>query len=201
MATTTPWNPTRPASSKQVDYLLTLIDGKDLSKSPKLAEATEGMDPVEYAEYLASLRARISTLTRWEASRWISTLQALPWKPRESRQVGPTADRTENFDVPAGRYAVETDAGVLAFYRVDRPTEGRWAGRAFVHVQASEEWHSVRGNAAAGVLRKILESGPETASKRYGREIGSCGICGRTLTDENSRALGIGPVCAEKVGW
>jgi hypothetical protein len=33
---------------------------------------------------------------------------------------------------------------------------------------------------------------------RYGMLIGKCGVCGRTLTDEESRANGIGPVCAER---
>ncbi|MES2342166.1 MAG: DUF6011 domain-containing protein [Pseudomonadota bacterium] len=28
--------------------------------------------------------------------------------------------------------------------------------------------------------------------------MGECGRCGRTLTDEASRAAGIGPVCASK---
>jgi len=32
----------------------------------------------------------------------------------------------------------------------------------------------------------------------YGTELGECGVCGRTLTDEKSRAYGIGPVCRER---
>lgn len=31
----------------------------------------------------------------------------------------------------------------------------------------------------------------------FGQEIGRCGVCGKTLTDETSRAYGIGPVCRE----
>jgi len=37
----------------------------------------------------------------------------------------------------------------------------------------------------------------EDAGPRYGRLIGDCCRCGRQLTDETSRALGIGPVCRE----
>lgn len=102
-------------------------------------------------------------------------------------------------DVPAGHYAVETEEGHLAFYRVDRPTEGRWAGRTFVAVQASDEYHPVRGNAAAPVLAKIAAD-PVAAMLRYGVEIGRCGHCHRTLTDETSRSLGIGPVCRAAMG-
>lgn len=99
-------------------------------------------------------------------------------------------------DVPAGRYAVENDEGHLAFYVIDRPTEGRWAGHTFVKVQASDELHKLPIPAAKGVLAKIAKD-PKAASIRYGRELGQCGVCGRTLTDEASRAAGIGPICAQ----
>jgi hypothetical protein len=35
----------------------------------------------------------------------------------------------------------------------------------------------------------------------YGKKTGSCGCCGRTLTDPVSVAAGIGPVCAENFGF
>lgn len=35
----------------------------------------------------------------------------------------------------------------------------------------------------------------------YGTELGVCGRCGRHLTDEDSRAAGIGPDCASRLGW
>jgi hypothetical protein len=88
----------------------------------------------------------------------------------------------------------------VKFYRVDRPTEGRWAGRTFVKVQASDDLHPVRGTAARAVLEAIAVD-PKAAMLRYGLELGHCGKCGRTLTDEDSRAAGIGPVCASKLGW
>ena len=36
--------------------------------------------------------------------------------------------------------------------------------------------------------------------KFYGGIMCSCGVCGKTLTDEISKATGIGPVCAKKLG-
>lgn len=36
------------------------------------------------------------------------------------------------------------------------------------------------------------------AQARYGRELGVCGACGRHLTDEDSRARGLGSECAKK---
>jgi hypothetical protein len=97
--------------------------------------------------------------------------------------------------VPAGRYAVPGDDGVIKFYRVDKPTEGTWAGRTFVKVRAGDDWLPVRyATARQGILRKIGED-VRAASIRYGLELGQCGVCGRTLTNPESIAKGIGPVC------
>lgn len=51
-----------------------------------------------------------------------------------------------------------------------------------------------------GALREL---GPTTVmkleeAKAFGALYGTCCVCGRTLTDENSIAAGVGPVCAEK---
>jgi Family of unknown function (DUF6011) len=58
---------------------------------------------------------------------------------------------------------------------------------------------SYRGTFAA-LYAKVMAD-PEAAMLRYGREIGRCGHCNRTLTDESSRQAGIGPVCAAKAGF
>jgi hypothetical protein len=99
-------------------------------------------------------------------------------------------------DVPAGRYAVERD-GVLKFYRVSKG-KGQWAGRTFLEIQASDDRHPIRNaKMREEILAQIAEA-PEEAATRYGVELGSCYRCGRTLTDETSRALGIGPDCRNK---
>lgn len=38
-------------------------------------------------------------------------------------------------------------------------------------------------------------------AKEYGTLYGMCCVCGRTLTDEDSIAAGIGPICGNKEGW
>lgn len=150
-------------------------------------------------------------MTKRQASAIISAFKDLPRQPQQAPQPGPAQmgghgtvgqRQAPQVDVPAGRYAVDTEAGHLAFYRVDRPTEGRWAGYTFVKVQASDELHPVRGAAAKAVLAKIAVD-PQGAMLRYGQEIGACGAagCGRTLTNETSRKRGIGPKCAQRMGW
>jgi hypothetical protein len=108
------------------------------------------------------------------------------------------ATRTPIPDVPAGRYAVTGEQGQTVFLKVDRPTEGQYAGRTFVKVQAGDDFHRMPLPVAKGLLAKILADGPKAASVRYGRELGVCGVCGRTLTDAESREAGIGPVCATR---
>ena len=45
-----------------------------------------------------------------------------------------------------------------------------------------------------------LNKNPLETLQQYGRETGNCACCGRELTDPESVARGIGPVCAEKFG-
>lgn len=106
--------------------------------------------------------------------------------------------------VPAGRYAIDTRLGAInetAFYRVDRPTEGRWAGRVFVKLITGGDEHRLSWRDTTIVLQRIADAGAQGASLRYGQEIGECGVCGRQLTNDESRAAGIGPVCRDKMAW
>jgi hypothetical protein len=126
--------------------------------------------------------------------------------PRPTREV--VAEVTVEVPVvetvPAGRYAVATEDGAvntLAFYKVDRPTEGKWAGYVFVKLMRSDEEVRLSRAAGATVLAKIAAVGAKEASAAYGREIGSCGVCSRTLTNDDSREIGIGPDCRARLGW
>lgn len=93
------------------------------------------------------------------------------------------------FPFPLGRYALVSEDGEVKFYRAT--VDGLFA-------QGGSDLYRVTSG-AAGVVEAIAAD-PESASRLYGREIGSCGRCGRTLTDTASREAGIGPVCASK-GW
>jgi hypothetical protein len=97
----------------------------------------------------------------------------------------------------AGHYAiVSTGDNDLAFYRVDRPTEGDYAGRVFVKlIVGGHPDRNVRRDHVAGILARIAAD-PHAAA-RYGQQIGRCHVCNRTLTDQASRAAGIGPECAK----
>lgn len=112
------------------------------------------------------------------------------------RESIPTAEQ-----VPEGHYALpSTGHNDLVFYRVDRPTDGQYAGRVFVKMivggkpEARVEWGKV-----PSILARIAEAGADESMALYGREIGRCGMCNRTLTDETSRQRGIGPDCYSRM--
>lgn len=50
-------------------------------------------------------------------------------------------------------------------------------------------------------LADMTDAEVHAAMVVYGQEIGACGRCGATLTDETSREFGLGPECASKREW
>jgi len=48
---------------------------------------------------------------------------------------------------------------------------------------------------------RVIDLDPKAAAAAHGQASGNCSICGRDLTDPDSIALGIGPVCIETAGW
>jgi hypothetical protein len=113
----------------------------------------------------------------------------------------PVTRTTTGFpDVPEGHYALEID-GAVKFYKVDKPTEARWAGWVFLSAQASDDLHPIKNREHKERILRAIAEDVEGAMTRYGQEIGRCGKCHRTLTDETSRAYGIGPDCRGKLGF
>jgi uncharacterized protein DUF6011 len=108
-------------------------------------------------------------------------------------------------DIPNGRYAFVNDADVVKFFRVTRVERGMGAeARTFIRVAAmgSDTPYPIRDwMVRKAVLDKIRELGPLRCAQMYGRHLGHCGRCGRELTDETSRGIGIGPDCRTKEGW
>lgn len=165
------------ATPKAVDYLVAL----SIERFPAVTEESirAWADGVHYSEVSAKI----------------------DWLKTQPKVVNSGVGTTAYAHIPAGRYAVTGDHGQTVFVKVVRPTEGQWAGRVFVNIQAGDELHQVSATTRNALLAKIEGAGVRAASTRYGREIGSCGVCGRTLTDAESRDAGIGPVCRAKMGW
>jgi hypothetical protein len=160
-----------PADSPQTDYVLALV--KDEAREPDGAQASRIID------WLLEQPKRPEDRTR---------------APRESEPWP---------DVPAGRYALRDIEGAVsnpAFYKVDRPEDGKWAGYTFLSEQSGENRLPIRDAASKRAILTAIAVDPAEAMKLYGQELGHCGRCGRELTDDTSRSFGIGPDCREILG-
>ncbi len=113
--------------------------------------------------------------------------------------LGAFVDRMKQ--VPSGHYALRRPDGTVDFLRVYRENEGRhnqrdWIVRlqgapgSFAEIKMPYRLMYL----AAGHLTKDLRA----ASILFGQETRTCGVCNSPLTNEKSRAAGIGPVCAKR---
>lgn len=166
------------ATEKQVSYLIGLRDGKELHQlSP---EQRAWLDDADFTQ-----------VPKHRATSIIAQLKELPWRPRENDS--PLFKEMYDLEVESGRYAIPGDDGKLRFYSVKRKTD---KPAVYVDVWASDARYPIRAITQRLEILKEIKADPD-AGPRFGREIGACYVCGRTLTDELSRQLGIGPVCRE----
>lgn len=186
----------RDRAAADADYCSRLIDAlKKLPFRPKPASDKQIAVIRKSAvlkldeQGIADIEAQIPTLTGGRdgtASALIDRLFAM------KRKAVLVANLPE---VPAGRYAVDGPNGTV-FYVVKVKDNGK----VDICVKASNNEHLVPFTVAGytTILQQILDAGLREATIRYGKELGHCGVCGRELTDETSRAAGIGPVCAQR---
>lgn len=106
-------------------------------------------------------------------------------------------------DVPEGRYALPvTDgpgAGSIRFFRVKVSKKGN-KYMAEGHGGGFEDlvWTFLPAERGALAIVRLIAADPQEAMTRFGKELNHCGHCGRSLSNEESRRLGIGPYCRSK---
>ena len=123
---------------KQHDFIVSLVSERAIPED----------DKGDYVLRLVS--GTLPSRNPAQASRIIEWLLALP---RKAAAVTPEA-----HDVPAGRFAlVHPERSIIEFFIVDKPEDGKWAGRTFVKQQASDDKYPVRGARAAEILARIAE--------------------------------------------
>lgn len=162
----------RPATDKQRSFLTSLVRDRDVAS---IGESREVL-----LDAIADMDSR-------EASSWIDALLKL-----DKVQTTPTDPQ-----VQSGRYALINADGAASFYVVERITDGKWAGRTFVTMMVGDNGAPVKDRTQRTAILERIAADELGALARYGQMIGVCGACGLTLTDEVSRARGIGPVCAK----
>jgi hypothetical protein len=194
-----------PASPKQLSFIASLVSERRLDPAAwvpadkraasamiekllamKTAPAVR-MASEKQRELIANLLTEraygaevdVATLSMTQASELIDALFAAP-----RAKVAAHGIRT-------GRYAFQPEGAPAQFYRVGR--NGR------ITVQAGPSEHPYNGQLNEALL--AIKEDPKAAAELYGRLLGHCGRCGLELTDETSRALGLGPICANKEEW
>jgi hypothetical protein len=187
------------ATANQVGFLSRLLaqtgghltSGAALDTLPKrgpgsASELIDGM--LRFGKGLGSIPEGITLRPKKTAQREVA--------PAQVKEAG-----LSQYDVPNGHYAVTSLTGNndLDFFRVDRPTEGKWKGYTFIkRVIGGKPDSSVRGVTAKKAMEAIVAATPAKAAQVYGQEIGRCSRCNRHLTDAVSREAGMGPECRSK---
>lgn len=117
----------------------------------------------------------------------------------QSRDFTPMA-----LDVPDSKYALVREGSAddqIVFYEVRTGRNGKWVGFQFLDrlVGAPGDWRRtpVKGQAKKNIIAEIAVS-PKAAAARYGKEFTVCGVCNSPLSDPESMAAGLGPICAKR---
>lgn len=142
------------------------------------------------------------------ASKTINWLMAQPDRvdPLRPKLVSSPDLASLEARVPEGRYALrlkepDSAGNEVHFYIVDKPGENsKWHGRTFLSLMAGEDKFGVKNPVERQRILEEIDASAGAALLLYGQLIGRCGHCGRTLTNDESRARGIGPVCLSKDG-
>lgn len=182
------------ATQKQINFMSSLIIQKEVPEDLK-----------------AKLIRRLSDndMDGHTASKTIEWLLARPDKNGAPSSSNGAAPPTElEAKIPAGHYALLLDQPDAAgnkvhFYSVDKPgADSKWHGRTFVNqeIGGRDDDIPIRNPVERTEVLRRIALDPAGCLLRYGQLIGKCGHCGRKLTNDESRSLGIGPVCRKQDG-
>jgi hypothetical protein len=197
--------PMSPPSPRQVEYLEALIE---LKVVPDFDVVFLKGQADEFVIELKDLKsADIKQMERPDVSACISMLVNAQRKDSgKGRKSWP--------NVPEGKYALLMARGGPQendhdwyFYKVDKPTEGRWSGYTFVKrlIGAPGNWREIKvDKSRADEVMNRIAGDPKKAMLDFGFQTVSCGACGSPLSKKESRERGLGPDCAAKsqfAGW
>jgi hypothetical protein len=107
-----------------------------------------------------------------------------------------------------GYYATRSRTGNndLDFWRIDKPSSGKWAGYMFVkRIVGGGQGDEMQTFQLSNMQQRlaceaIMDLGAEESRMLFAAEMTRCTDCGRMLTDQASRDAGRGPTCRNKRG-
>lgn len=179
-----------PATEKQINFLNKLLDERPMLRD------VENLWP-----------ENVEKLSKRDISSKISEVMNVP-KEVHAGSGKDSAGSLNNIlaNVPDCYVALPSRSGNndLDFIRIGtnqgRMNPDRKGWRRVQRIVGGQAPISMRVGEAvpfARIVAEMSEAELKAAQVLFGQEIGRCGCCGKSLTDETSRALGIGPVCRD----
>lgn len=185
-----------------------------------MTQTAKDLPDAEVIGLLANKRGDFpqSLINQYQRKRSLSPQQWL-WAHKLAQEVldaraeAPAADMTALFKVLEG---AEIRLARFLLGKEEIKLKRNAAGTSYYALMGDGHLGSVLNNGqfrpgaglrGSGVSKAQLIEGleafgadPVGMSIKYGLATGTCGICGRRLTDPESVALGIGPICMERIG-
>lgn len=204
----------KTASQKQIDFINRLKAERHwLEYNPEDTATNVARAQDEPEAYVAGVVISVARdmwrqgkFDKMSASSVIEALLAAPEKPKPQPEViDPVVydgDGNMSF-APTGRIATPDPApagmhkfgGVIFEVKVGTTT-GKPYARALVE-DGNGGWHFEYVSGAVRNLSTDTLLSREEAEE-FGRRTGTCCVCGRTLTNQDSIEAGIGPICSSK---
>lgn len=186
------------ASERSINFLVSLVAERDVIPG---ADASECL--LELTKWFTKPRSQA------EVSRQIDKALKKPRRAKAPAVAKPYGDRTPTIDepIPNGKFAIRSDLLTTArtdneyvFFEVrNRPHRTRAIRRL-----TGAPGAFTRSPLAPRVRAEVLEflADPDRAveaGKAFSREYSVCYRCGAELTDDQSRADSLGPVCKKQM--
>lgn len=180
------------ATDKQISFLRSLQTSRTLPLA--LANDLELALDIEYA-----------ALSKRDASRFIEACLACPKAPRAK---APTADVAEGWyskdgEIAKVQKAVHGSGRLYAKLLVVERHFTPFEPNPYMPGYVAPDTFTGSWEYKPGLIGKIAREGwaklTLEEAEKFGKLYGICGCCGRTLTNEESIAKGIGPICASRL--
>lgn len=203
-------NGTKAQASAVIDVLLPLTQALSL----RHRQANPSEQDAEVAALATWAAAQPGDFFQSVARQWaqrgtLSERQVEALRRAHDKAQAPKVDITDTLAAVAdGHYAIPSKTGHndLDFFVVktnkgfyEPARKGQRYIRRFVGGQGEVKMFGNEQGIVAQALAALTEDERKQAMATFGQQVGTCGKCGRSLTDETSRHIGIGPECRK--GW
>lgn len=177
-----------PAQAEYMENLITNLTELDAELGRQAREYTKRM----------TAEGRWTPGREGNASAWITRLIAKLDQLRAAARPQPVSPKGET-DIPAGRYAVETDE--IRCYEIRYGREGtRWEGFLFLDRISSDDRFPIKNRAEKARILEAIAADVTTSAILAGLTLRQCRRCGRTLSDTKNPyfSVALGPECGQR---